>query len=158
MNNLKVIKKNNEKCDSIFPLHVICEECESELEVEKEDIFYGYLGSSYVNCPVCGAKTPTDCEKLDIKVTKDNIIFPDYFYDFHNGVDYSTEEIKKDITRGIEYFRKNPGEFAWFGGSGNTFIAIYNMEGDSEYQVIVAKGYYETLISYEQEDYDALNR
>lgn len=155
---MKIIKKNKEKNDLIFPLHVVCEECGSELEVEKEDIFYGHLGISFVTCPVCGEKTPTNCGTLDIKVTKDNIIFPDYFYDFHNGVDCSSEEIKKDIDRGIKYFRMNPEKFAWYGGSGNTFIAIYNMRGDSEYWVIVAKGYYETLISYEQEDYDTQDK
>jgi hypothetical protein len=87
---------------SKFPIEVGCEKCGTEFCVEENDRFnVGYHGTYYVNCPVCGERVII--YELDgIKVTKDNIKFPDHFYDFRDGVKISNEEIEEYIRKGIE--------------------------------------------------------
>ena len=140
---------------SKFPIEVGCEKCGTEFCVEENDrLNAGYYGTYYVNCPVCGERVMI--YELDgIKVTKDNIKFPDHFYSFENGVKISNEEIEEYIRKGIEYFRENPTSFSWSTGTGDTHILVQNYSGDEDYSVVVSKGYYETEIDYEKEDYDA---
>ena len=143
--------------DNIFPIDLCCEKCKTEFAIEENDkLEIGYLGSHYVKCPVCGEQVYI--YELDgIRVTKDNIKFPDHFYDFRNGVKISNEQVEKYIRKGIEYFRKNPTSFSWSTGTGDTHILILNFSGDEDYSVVVSKGHYETEIDYEEEDYDAQN-
>lgn len=148
----KTINKNN----SQFPLKIECDYCGSELEIEKDDIYHGYAGIAYVKCPCCGEETGVDPNgNFDIKLSINNLKFPDHFYSFYDGVDLSAEEILNYIRRGIEWFRKNPDNFSWSTGTGDTEIHIENYSGDKEYKVFVAKGYYGTEIPYEDEDFAA---
>ena len=64
------------------------------------------------------------------------------------------EEIISAARRGINHFRDNPKEFAWFTQSGDSSVSVWNMPGDEDYIVRVAKGYYEVEIPYEPIDYE----
>ena len=152
---MRVIKKKSD-IKQPFPMRVICYNCESELEIEEQDTHVGYYGAMYFTCPVCGEESMID--ELDgITLTKDNIEFPQHFYYFGNGVDLTSEEIRKYINDAIKFFRKNPDNFCYTTGSGNTGILVQNFSGDHEYHVVVTKDFYETEIPYETKDYAALN-
>ena len=148
--------KKNKEIEIRFPRHHTCENCESVLLIYKEDVKHGFLGQAYVDCPACGKKSYLDIEGLDVDVTIDNLIFPDYFY--HFGTDdshkLSNEEIKRYIKDGIKFFRENPDNFCYMTGSGDTAVFILNYPGDENYSITVCKGYYETEIKYTEEDYE----
>ena len=149
-------KKNVDKPD--FPIIITCAYCESELEVDRDDLQYGYLGCAHVVCPVCGEEIYSGLEQYDEEFNYDTFEFPKHFYHFDckdGAVDISPEEIKKYIQDGIKHFRKNPEAFCYHTGSGDTSVFVLNYSGDEEYAAVVAKGYYETEIPYAEEDYKA---
>lgn len=151
---MRVIKKKSD-IKQPFPMRVTCYNCETELEIEEQDTHVGYPGAMYFTCPVCGEESMID--ELDgIILTKDNIEFPQHFYYFGNGVDLTSEEIRKYINDAINFFRNNPDNFCYTTGSGNTGILVQNFSGDHEYHVVVTKDFYETEIPYTAKDYDAL--
>jgi hypothetical protein len=97
-------------------------------------------------------------DELDgITLTVDNIDFPIHFLRVNKNErsvrETDTEEIVKDIRRGIEYFREHKEEYSWYTSYGDTFLILFRYDGDEEYYVVVAKDYYETFIPFEKIDY-----
>ena len=139
-----------------YPRKYICENCESELEYNKEDIYIGVYGASHIKCPLCEYENMIDDENT-ITLTKNNIEFPTHF-------NYSSEEtgakkccdnenVKKEINRAIEYFRQNKDEWHWYTCYGNLHISVDRLKGDENYDVFVTDRHWETYIPFEQEDY-----
>ena len=153
---MRILNKEKEKSIS-WPQKVVCEYCETELEIDKEDIIIGVLGMPYIKCPVCKRMANVMDYGIDgIDITKDNIEFPRHFFHSIDGVDLTNDEIREYIGHGIEYFRRNPDSFCYETGTGNTHIMINNYSGDKNYYVVVTKDYYDTFIPYEAEDYAAV--
>lgn len=153
---MKVIKNKLKKENDDQVKRITCENCGSILEVERSDVEIGNFGLSYVICPVCERQTFTNVDDWDEKITIDNLVFPEHFYHFggYGAKTMDNEEIISAARRGINHFRDNPKEFAWFTQSGDSSVSVWNMPGDEDYIVRVAKGYYEVEIPYEPIDYE----
>lgn len=141
---MKIIE-NNSNIKEAYPKRVRCNCCDSVLEIDKNDLFVGAYGAYYTKCPICKNKIIIDDGE---DLTLDNLKFPDHFANFANGVDISPDRIKAEIARGVKYLRENPGTWHWFSEFGNTHIGIYNNSDDREFRIVVAKGYYETVIDW----------
>lgn len=159
---MKVLKDNFGKLKNTefivcYPKKVICDNCESELEYEKSDITYEWLGAAYIKCPLCGYKMMLEDEN-NIILTVDNIEFPTHFYhtsEETGAVDcFDNEHIKKFIRDAIKYFRENKDEFAYHAATGNLTVHVYRYTGDEEYNIIVSNDYYDGRIPFEIEDYE----
>lgn len=160
---MKVLKNNYNQIAAhvseiyTYPRKLECYECDSELEYEKDDLEVGVYGAMHVRCPLCGYLNMLDNNENDIRLTKDNIEFPLHFHRNSKetgAVDTCNHEfIKPLISKGIDYFRENKDEFAWYSGSGNTMVYIFRMTGDEEYEVVVVDSRYETYIPFEPADY-----
>lgn len=145
-------------------MKIKCTNCESLLEIEEDDICYGYLGMAYIRCPLCHEKTfisDYDAkigEELDEKINVDTIRFPDHFYHFGGDktVEVTNDEIRNWIKDGVEFFRKNPEAFCFNTGTGDTNVFVLNYCGDEEYNVVVAKNYYESSIPFDDIDKELL--
>ena len=155
---MKIIKNKFEDVQENIKKELIieCDRCGSELEITEEDTYIGAYGAAYVMCPCCNEETMV--EELDgITLTKDNIEYPLHFVrtnkDMRCVKDVSPEEIKKEIKRGIEYFRENKDEWVHYISYGDVFITVFRFDGDEEYQVVVTKDYYDTYIPFEHQDY-----
>ena len=159
---MKILKNNYNKTDtkqkSSYPRKMICQYCNSELEYEESDLHMGIYGAMHLTCPCCNKENMLDEHEKSIVLTIDNIEFPTHFH--HTSVSTgasdicSNEEIKKVIKDGINYFRKNKSNFAWFSECGNLFVAIYRYDNDDKsYDVIVTNDFYSTYIPFEKEDY-----
>lgn len=148
---MKIIKRNIKEWKTTAD----CERCGSVLEVTKGDLKPGASGVPYVICPICGDEVPIFDDEVLKTVTKNNIVFPDDFYDFTNGKDIEPKEIQERIERAISYFRHNPEGFGYETGTGDTYVAVFNYPDDREYHVVVAKGYYDVEIPYEIADIEA---
>lgn len=138
-------------------LNIICDKCDSELEIVEEDTHIGWLGAKFVTCPCCGEDTMID-ELEGITLTKDNLEFPVHFNrtnkDLRKVVEVKSDEIIRNIKRAITYFRKNKDEWSWYTSYGDMFLNVYRFSGDEEYSVVVSKDFYETCIPFEKEDYE----
>ena len=160
---MKVLKNNFGKVDAIettvnpYPRKHECENCGSELEYDKSDIYIGVYGSSHIKCPLCEYENMLDGNENDITLTKDNVEFPTHFHHtskYTGAVDTcNNENIKKYVREAIEYFRINKSESHWFSDSGNTMVYVFRFDGDEEYEVVVTKDYYSTYIPFEKVDY-----
>lgn len=149
---MKIIENKLNKDTIEWPVTIECGWCDSKLQVDEEDCHVGSFGMKYCTCPVCGKETIVD-DNESFVITKDNVIFPDHFFGFQNGVDISPEEIKTCIDRGITYIRNHPETGVWYTAFGNMFIFVQNLYGDNEYYIMVTKDYYDINIPYEDADY-----
>jgi hypothetical protein len=162
---MKIIKNNanlnnmidEEKEKSKFPIKAKCENCSSEVELEESDLEVGELGLYKFTCPCCGKESYIDD---GIALTKDNVRFPQHYYEFKNGVNFENEKIDKYVKSCIKCLRNHKDDSEIFynthTGTGDLFINVTRYEGDEEYKIQVAKGYYETYetdIPFEEEDY-----
>ena len=141
----------------MFPLKIKCSECDSELEITEEDTHIGWMGARFINCPCCGEEAMVD-ELEGITLTKDNLEFPVHFNrtakGLRNVVEVNSNEIIKEIQRGITYFREHKDEYYWYTSYGDLFLIVFRYSDDEEYFVMVTKDFYETYIPFEREDYE----
>ena len=120
----------------------LCEYCSEELHGEPQ---VGHLGLKYIHCDHCGEDSYNE-EFGEIKLNKDNLNFPQHYYNFNNGKDITDEEINDKVRKCLEYLENNPTEDFVEYGTGNTNICVTRYDGDDEYRVVVSKGYYDTYI------------
>lgn len=140
-----------------FPRKLTCENCHSELEYEKSDIGFGAYGCGSIKCPLCKYNNELWTKDECLSLTIDNVEFPTHFHHTSietGAVDISNEEIKKYIQKAINFFRNNKDEFSWFTETGTLHIAVWRMDGDESYEVVVSKDHYATSIPFEEIDYN----
>ena len=163
VNNIKVLKDNSKNVEvkeentTLYPLKIKCSECDSELEITEEDTHIGWMGARFINCPCCGNEAMVE-EWDGITLTKDNLEFPVHFNRTAKGlrhvVEVNSDEIIKEIQRGITYFRRHKDEYYWYTSHGDLFLIVFRYSGDEEYFVMATKDFYETYIPFEDEDYE----
>lgn len=130
---------------------ITCEHCDSELEVEDDDIQVGTYGNGYVVCPCCGEKTYADELADYFPLTKDNVKFPTHYYSFNKGVNIDDDTINKLVKECIERFDHNDeNDWCRFAGSGDTMVFVFKFVEDAGYAVYVCKNYYETFIPFNE--------
>ena len=129
---------------------ITCEHCNSELEVEDDDIQVGAYGMGYVVCPCCGEATYADELADYFPLTKDNVEFPVHYYSFNKAVSIADNTINKWVKECIETFDSNDeNDCVRYTGSGDTMVFVFKLfDGDKEYDVYVCKNYYETFIPF----------
>ena len=140
-----------------FPKGLLCDGCGSELEYEKSDIEFGAYGCGSIKCPLCEYNNELWTKDECLSLTIDNVEFPTHFHHTSietGAVDISNEEIKKYIQKAINFFRNNKDEFSWFTETGTLHIAVWRMDGDESYEVVVSKDHYATSIPFEEIDYN----
>ena len=162
VSNIKVLKDNSKNIEvkeenTMFPLKIKCSQCDSEIEIVEEDNHIGQMGARFISCPCCGEEAMVD--ELDgITLTKDNLEFPVHFNRTAKGlrrvVEVNSDEIIKEIQRGITYFRIHKDEYYWYTSHGDLFLIVFRYSDDEEYFVMVTKDFYETYIPFEGEDYE----
>ena len=154
-NEIRTVNKVEEV---VFPRKLVCEECESELMYERDDIEIGEYGCAFVKCPCCGHNIYLDDGKFDIEITRDNVEYPTHFTHTskENGaVDTcDNEHVREYIRKAIKYFRENKNEYSYGGHiTGNLYISVYRYSGDEVYDVYVSNDFHHTVILFEAEDY-----
>lgn len=150
---MKILKKESVENNSKFPMRCTCEYCESELEVDKNDVEIGELGLFKYKCPVCLKLNDLDGEGINLTV--ENIEYPRHFFDFNNGKCVDNEEINKDIKRLVNSLRNSndKNDTVRYTSYGDLFIFVQKLYDDEEYYIMVAKGYKDSYIPFEKRDY-----
>lgn len=149
---MKVIKNNNEKeVKSKFPMKVICEHCESEIELEENDAEVGTYGLYFFTCPCCCGLSEAD-DGIDL--TSENLDFPKHYYHFGNGAHISDKEIDAYVKECINSLRNSTDKnfYHTCTGSGDTIVHVRRYDDDENFVIDVCRNYYEVEIPYTEED------
>lgn len=130
---------------------ITCENCESELEVEDDDIKVGTYGMGYVVCPCCGENTYPDEFANRLSLTKDNLRFPVHYSSSKKAINVDDDTINKWVRECIEKFDPNDeNDWLRYAGSGDTMVFVLKFEDDGDYQIYVCKNYYETFVPFDE--------
>lgn len=156
---MKIIKNNanlndmidEEKEKSKFPIKAKCENCSSEIELEESDLGVGEFGLYKFTCPCCGKESYLD---NGITLTKDNVRFPQHYFNYSGGINVKDDEINRLVKVCIQYLRDNKDKYNTHAEIGNSFINVTRYDGDETYDIQVAKDYYSTEIPFEKEDFE----
>lgn len=120
-----------------------CCVCGATFEFEKNDACVGELGCYYVTCPGC--YTNIDVDEIEpLELDENNIQFPTHFYKFgtkDGAVDIKDEQIQQWVRECLSRIKQNDDASFGIAGSGNTLVIVLNYE--DEYNIIVAKNYYD---------------
>lgn len=126
--------------DNEFPKRIKCDNCQAELEYDKDDVFIGEWGMKYVHCPCCNENTPVD-EDRHMPIT-----WPTTFW--HTSKEKTKEIEGEQVSDFVEEVKKNlssckPGEWSMI-GTGDCLVFGYKTE--EEIEIIVTKDYYSDFI------------
>ena len=140
-----MIKVVNKKAEEIKIYKTTCDECEVDLEYEKDDTYIGALGGRELICPSCGHIVFVD-EPEGIDLNSNNIEFPLHFMRYDNGaVDINNEQIQKWVRDRLYVAEHDTEEYGYYiTGSGDTMVFVLKYE--DEYVAYVAKKYWECSI------------
>lgn len=129
--------------DNIIPDRLTCS-CGTVLEYTEQDIIHDNTGSS-ISCPVCGDKISFNNYEKDITI--ENIIYPDDFHDFKDGVIIEDTRINEWIKTCLKNVKNKSEDYGVFNfiGSGNTKVIVFKFE--DEYDVTVCTGFHEASIT-----------
>ena len=165
---MKILKNNyiemtEEEFDNLpkpmpYPRKFICEKCKSELEYDRADLRMGEYGCMFLDCPLCKHDNMLDEHEENIILTIDNIEFPIHFHHVSEKTGAkkrdTLEEVRNEIRRAIEFFRRNKDEYTWHTWGGNLFVMVHRWSGDEQYEVVVSNDFYNIEIPFEEEDYE----
>lgn len=137
---MKILNEENERI-------VRCEDCDTKIQYEEEDIKYGKFGIPYLKCPVCNKNINLQDEEI-LNLNFENIEYPTHFYHFDGkkGVEIDNKQINiwiKELLNRI----KEENKIYDFMCSGNTMVFI--IKDKSGYDMFVCPNYYEGHIFYE---------
>ena len=144
-----MIKVLNKKVEEPKVYKAICDECRAELEYEYDDTYEGYAGMRHIKCPECGYEIMS--EDFDsVELNSSNVEFPKHFYNFGNGVDIDNERIQEWVRNCLKKAEESEEPYGYFlhTGTGNSVVIL--MVYEDEYNIIVAKNYYELSINREE--------
>ena len=147
---MRVIENNynaNPK-DYQKPTRVICEKCNSKVDIEDSDLEVGEYGCKYWTC-ICGHKNYID---NGITLTEANVQYPQHFAQYTDCCVLSDDETNKYMKTAISGLKK--GIDYSYAGSADTIVIAFKCDDDEyEADVIVAKDYYQTFVKIPEERY-----
>ena len=125
---------------------VICEECNSKVDIDESDLEVGEYGCKYWTC-ICGYKNYIDD---DITLTEANIQYPQHFAQYTDGSVLSDDETNKYVKTAISGLKKGI-DYSYAGTADTLVIAFKSDDDEREADVIVAKDYYQTFVKIPEE-------
>ena len=131
---------------------VECEKCDLEFTVTEDDVSYGHFGCPKVICPCCGEETYIDADDLGLTLTSENVTYPDHYYMFGGPDTYKVSD--NDVNawvRELIHRMEADDSLDWLTRAcGDTHVAVYRVDGDEEFNVIVSKRYAETYVPFKK--------
>lgn len=145
-NNYKKDNMTNAILNEDAVHRVTCEECNSIFEVNNSELKIGHLGLKYCKCPCCGEEIYEE-DFGEIKLTADSVKFPQHYFYFGNGKDFTNEEIDKEVRRMIKSFNPyDDDDFYRHYSTGNLLITVTKCTEENEYHIVVCKNYYDSYV------------
>lgn len=143
---MRLIKSNN--IEPEYPKRHICDECEAELEYDKEDVHIGWMGCEYVTCPACGKETIVSYNRLKPPAWKTTFHHTSAETGAVDIEDIKTKEYVDKAVKSLCSEKWKPGEF-YITGTGN--LLVFGVKWEDGVEIYVTKDYWEDNIT--PEDY-----
>lgn len=123
------------------PSELTCESCHKVFE--EPESYIGHYGLRFVRCPHCNYEQILN---EGIELTPQNVVYPQHFDSYANGVSIKDEEINKWIKQCLSNLNKDQ-DFALV-ASGNTYVMAYKSDYDCHTaEVLVSKRYESTEVT-----------
>ena len=149
---MKVVYNPNKSQEELF--RVTCDNCESVMEVTKDDCYVGAWGMPQITCPVCGEECVVEelCGEMAQETTSLTVQYPIHF---SKMPDKAYKVSDSEITDGVKYVLKMLEEDCvseqyslWATGN----VMVFGTRTDDEISVYVCKDYDELWIPLKEED------
>ena len=131
--------------DKDFPKRIKCDNCQAELEYDKDDVFIGEWGMKYIHCPCCEENIPVSEDRYM------PITWPTTFQ--HTSKENAVEIDGERVSDYVEEIKKKlmssePGDYTMI-STGDCFVFGYKTE--EEIEIIVTKDYYSDFIDLNED-------
>lgn len=144
---MQILENNYNKVPEPKTNPDVCEKCESKLIIDEADLTVGAFGCYGWTCPCCGEWNSID---KSVDLTVQNIVYPQHFMFYGNGVEIKDGEITDMVRECIDGLDKDT-DYMYY-GTGDTFVIAFKSDEEcGEVSVVVAKKYGETLIDIPKE-------
>ena len=149
---MKVVYNPNKNQEELF--RVTCYNCESVMEVTRDDCHVGAWGMPQVTCPVCGEECVVEelCGEMTKKI---NSLAVQYPINFSKMPDKAYKVSDREITDGVKCVLEDleddgtPGSYSiWAAGN----VMVFGTRTDDDISVYVCKDYDELWIPLKEED------
>lgn len=149
---MKVVYNPNKNQEELF--RVTCDNCESVMEVTKDDCHVGTWGMPQVTCPVCSEECVVEelCGEMTQEITSLTVQYPIHFSKMPDkAYKVSDSEITDGVKRVLKYLEDNgtPGTYSIY-GTGN--VVVLGTMSKDDIIVYVCKDYDELWIPLKEED------
>ena len=126
--------------DNEFPKRIKCDNCEAELEYDKDDVFIGAWGMKYVHCPGCEENIPVSEDRYM------PITWPTTF--LHTNKEKAVEIEDERVSFYVEEIKKKlmfsePDDWTII-RTGD--CCVFGCKTEEEIEIIVTKDYYSDFI------------
>lgn len=149
---MKVVYNPNKNQEELF--RVTCDNCESVMEVTKDDCHVGTWGMPQITCPVCGEECVME-ELCGEMTQKKNSLTVQYPINFSKMPDKAYKVPDSEITDGVKRVlidledNGTPGSYSIW-GTGN--VVMFGAMTKDDIIVYVCKDYDELWIPLKEED------
>lgn len=124
----------------------ICDECESEIEVNRSECEIGWNGWAAFDCPVCGEKVYPG--KWDLALSESNIEYPLHFHTTKQpSVKLSNEEISSLVRQAVSALKAKPEQEFAFRATANVIVIALRCDGDKEIYIVVSEKYSDCTVT-----------
>lgn len=149
---MKVVYNPNKNQEELF--RVTCDNCESVMEVTKDDCHVGTWGMPQVTCSVCSEECVVEelCGEMTQEITSLTVQYPIHFSKMPDKAHkVSDSEITDGVKRVLKYLEDNgtPGTYSIY-GTGN--VVVLGTMSKDDIIVYVCKDYDELWIPLKEED------
>lgn len=149
---MKVVYNPNKNQEELF--RVTCDNCESVMEVTKDDCHVGTWGMPQITCPVCGEECVMEelCGEMTQKINSLTVQYP---INFSKMPDKAYKVPDSEITDGVKRVlidledNGTPGSYSIW-GTGN--VVMFGAMTKDDIIVYVCKDYDELWIPLKEED------
>ena len=125
-----------------------CEKCGKEIAFSKADITHGAYGCVMVDCPHCFKRTYVLCDEEELVLTKDNLVFPNHFYEISVNEDAENGKEKEIINQLCQEVLNELSTYKNIDYAERSFkhYLVVALKDNEETNLYVCNGYYHTAI------------
>ena len=143
---MRIISQRIKDVQSEWPMRVMCENCQAELEIEESDVFVGEFGCYLFKCPCCGREVALDGIERDMKPTFKQTFWHTHVGKSNNTVHIEDDEVQRMIDKCVSNLISDDVEAGEFSVQGTGDTVVYAFKYEDCIDILVTQDYYEDTL------------